>query len=181
MYCLFWWMISVRWTLLFNDGLHFLRNAQHRPHCQRGHEVHPWLCHLSGMQSFQGQHPHRQISHQPWDHSIHWWPFGVGHRNKGRHDSHLPLSMKEIYGHPKLPWRKRCGMPATKPFLRASGIWGARAPGPPIMGLKLTKAGLMPAVHEAVLFSPTIIQTLKDGPQGRIPHHPAWSGNCQLY
>ena len=36
------------------------------------------VCHLPGMQSFQGQHPYWQISHQPWDHSIHWWPFRSG-------------------------------------------------------------------------------------------------------
>ena len=51
-----------------------------------------------------------------------------------------------------------------KTFLRASGIWVARAPGPPIMGLKLTKAGLMPVVHGAV-FSPLQNPNLKDGPK----------------
>ena len=57
-------------------------------------------------------------------------------------------------------------MPATKPSLRVSGTWVAKAPGLLTTGLISTKAGLMPEVPGVDSFAPYQNPNLKSGPKG---------------
>ena len=91
--------------------------------------------------------------------------------------TYLP-SMKEIYGHRNYLSGSDAGC-RLQNLLQASGIWAVRAPGPPITGLKLIGAGLMPVVHEAVFF-PYNNPNLESGPKGESLTIRR-SGNYQLY
>ena len=78
----------------------------------------------------------------------------------------FPPNMKEIYGHPKLPWLKRCGMPAIKPFLRVSGTLGSKGSWPTDHGFEINKGGFDAGGPRGGFFSPYNNPNLENGPKG---------------
>ena len=93
-------------------------------------------------------------------------PSGVGHRNKGRHDSHLPPEYERNLRASEITLAEAMRDAGYKTFFAGKWHLGSKGSWPTDHGFEINEGGWDVGTPKGGFFSPYINPNLKDGPKG---------------